>query len=93
MSLSGIERETVIVSNDEDDTASVWTAQRPVITKLRRNPSAVLIEEGQHDGSAWAKFEIPKGLISFRSARVKREYTPEQRAAAAARMKAARNGG
>jgi hypothetical protein len=60
MSLTAPERETVITFNDEDDTALIYTAQRPTITKLRKNPSAKLIEEGTFDGSAWARFEIPK---------------------------------
>jgi hypothetical protein len=53
--------------NDEDETAEIWTAQRPWITKLRKNPSAVLLEEGNHDGSAWARFQIDKSLIQARS--------------------------
>lgn len=77
MSLSPAERETVITFNDEDETAHVWTAQRPVITKLRKNPSAVLLEEGRHDGTAWARFELPASLVSFRSKRM--SLSPEER--------------
>lgn len=90
MSLSAAERETVVNLNDAEDVAYVYTAQRRTITKLRKNPAATLVEEGIHDGSAWARFEMPAGLISFRSVRVKREFTPEQRSAAAARLNAAR---
>lgn len=90
MSLTAAERETVITMNDEDKVAAIWTAQRPVITKLKKNPSAVLIEEGNFDGSVWARFELPAGLISFRSVKVRRELTEEQRAEASARMKALR---
>jgi hypothetical protein len=92
MSLTAAERETIITLNDEDATASIWTAQRPVITKLKKNPAASLIEEGKHDGSAWAKFEMPAELISFRSTRVKRELTSEQRAALAERLKRVKAG-
>lgn len=67
MALTPYERETVIVMSDEDDLAYINTAQRPVITKLRKNPSATLLDEGRFGGTAWARFEIPKGLISFRS--------------------------
>ena len=33
MSLSAVERETVITLNDEDETAEIWTAQRPCIRR------------------------------------------------------------
>jgi hypothetical protein len=69
MSLSAPERETIITLNDEDDTAEIWTAQRPWITKLKKNPAATLLEEGKHDGSAWARFEVPRELIGVRSKR------------------------
>jgi hypothetical protein len=81
MSLTDYERETIVSMNDGSDTASVWTAQRKLITRLRNNPAAVLVDEGTHDGSAWARFTIPAGLVSFRSTRVKRELTDEQRRA------------
>jgi hypothetical protein len=69
MSLSAPERETIITLNDDDATAEVWTAQRPWITKLKKNPSAVLLEEGKHGGSVWARFEVPKELLTIRSKR------------------------
>jgi hypothetical protein len=79
-----------VTLNDEDETAHVYTAQRSWITKLKRNPAATLLEEGTHDGSAWARFELPKGLVSFRSTRVKRELTEEQREELRERMAKAR---
>jgi hypothetical protein len=90
MSLTAPERETIIRFNDEDEVANVWTAQRPVITKLKRNPAATLLDEGNHDGSVWAEFELPKSLISFRSARVKRQLTEEQKAQARLNIQRAR---
>jgi hypothetical protein len=90
MSFTAAERETVITFSDEGDTAAVWTAQRPIITKLKKNAAATLIEEGKFEGTAWARFEIPAGLISFRSTRVKRELTDEQRAALGKRLQLAR---
>jgi hypothetical protein len=62
MSLTGAERETIITLNDEDETAEIWTAQRPWITRLKKNPSALLLEKGKHNGSVWARFEVPKAL-------------------------------
>jgi hypothetical protein len=90
MSFTAAERETVITFSDEGDTAAVWTAQRPIITKLKKNAGATLIEEGKFEGTAWARFEIAAGLISFRSTRVKRELTDEQRAALGKRLQLAR---
>jgi hypothetical protein len=69
MSLTAPERETIITLNDEDETADIWTAQRPWITRLKKNPSATLLEEGVHDGSVWARFEVPKELVGVRSKR------------------------
>jgi hypothetical protein len=87
-SLTAAERETVITMNDEDDVADIWTAQRPIITKLKKNAAAILTEEGKHGSTVWARFTLPADLISFRSKRVKRELTEEQRAELSARMKA-----
>lgn len=71
--LSALERETIVTLNDEEPFARVWTAQRRVITKLKRNPAATLIEEGKHGGSAWARFEVPAELFAgFRSRRLRR---------------------
>lgn len=86
MSLAASERETVITFNDAEQYAEVYTAQRAIITKLKRNPAATLIAEGRHGGSVWAKFEIPKALVSFRSKQVKRELTEEQRRQLAERL-------
>ena len=80
MTLTSPERETIITMNDEDGHACIWTAQRPVITKLKKNPSAVLIEEGKFDGSAWARFEMPADLLSFRSKKVTRVLSEEHKA-------------
>lgn len=90
MSLSEYERETIVSMNDGDEVAHVYTAQRKLITRLKNNPAALLVEEGTHDGSAWARFTIPAGLVSFRSVRVRRELTGEQRAEMAERLRRGR---
>jgi hypothetical protein len=90
VSLTAAERETIVTLNDEDGHAEIWTAQRPIITKLKKNAAATLIAEGKHDGSAWAQFQLPAALVSFRSTRQKRELTAEQRAEIAARLAAGR---
>ena len=70
MTLTADERETVINLNDAEAVAYIYTAQRPVITKLKKNPAATLIEEGTHEGSVSARFELPAALLTFRSGRV-----------------------
>jgi hypothetical protein len=67
VSLTAPERETVIVMSDADELARVYTAQRPVITRLKKNRAARLLEEGRFEGSQWARFELPKSFVSFRS--------------------------
>ena len=89
MSLTAPERETIITMNDEDGHAEIWTAQRPIITKLKKNAAATLIAEGKQDGSAWAKFRLPAKLVSFRSKRTSLKLTEEQRQERAARLRKA----
>ena len=65
MSLTAPERETVITFSDEDDIATVHTHQRKIITKLKNNPAATLIEDISFDGTAGAIFQLPVWAISF----------------------------
>jgi hypothetical protein len=85
VSLTAPERETVITTSDADDHIRIWTAQRPMITKLKANPAATLVDEGWYGTSAWAEFHVPAGLLTVRSG--KRKMTDAQREAAAARMR------
>jgi hypothetical protein len=88
LSLTAPERETVITFSDEDETATVHTHQRRIITKLMNNPAAGLIERIDFDNTVGAVVKIPADLISFRSGR--RKLTPEQTQAAAANLGKAR---
>lgn len=67
MSLTAPERETVITFSDADDTATVHTHQRKIITKLKNNPAAELVEDISFDGTAGAIFRLPVWAISFLS--------------------------
>ena len=87
MSLTPPERETVISFSDDEDTAYIYSAQRTVITKLKKNPAAVLTEEGVFEGSAWARFTLPASLVSFRTTNTRRELSTEQRESLASRMR------
>jgi len=87
MSLTAPERETIIGMDDSRDTASIYTAQRKLITKLKKNPAVVLLEEGVFEGSAWARFEMPANLISFRTVKKTIVLTEEQKQARAAQLR------
>jgi hypothetical protein len=79
---------TVITLSDEDDTATIHTHQRRIITKLLYNPAAREIEDLTFDGTAGAVFQLPAELITFRSKR--RTLSPEQARAAGANLDKAR---
>ncbi len=85
MSLTASERETVITFNDADDDAEVFTHQRPVITKLKKNPEARLIEEGVFESTRWARFAIPRRYVTFRRKRREATSTSGQGFASSAR--------
>lgn len=44
--LTAPERETIVGLNDGEDTATIYSAQRVIINRLRKHPAAELIEEG-----------------------------------------------
>jgi hypothetical protein len=85
--LTAPERETVILLSDADGVARISTHQPTILTKLRNNPAAVEIEDLSFGTTRGASFEIPASLISFRTKR--RVLSPEQRVAAAERLRAA----
>jgi hypothetical protein len=90
--LTAPERETIIGTSDADDYYDIWTAQRPVITKLKKNPAAALVEEGFYGTTAWARFQLPANLLTFRSAKRTVELTDEQRAERRERLARVRRG-
>jgi hypothetical protein len=87
MALSETERETIIGMTDADDVAYIYSAQRKVITKLKKIPGLKILEEGVFEGSAFIKCELPANLISIRKPTT---LTAEQRAARSATMAATR---
>lgn len=90
-SLTKPERETVVTWSDDDRTAYIWTAQRPVITKLENNPAAVKVKGGFIGSSEWAEFTLPASLISFRTRRTElSEASRAKRVASLAKARAAK---
>lgn len=73
------ERETVITWSDADQVINISTAQARMITQLKNNPSATLVEIA--DGTHF--FELPLGLITVRKGRKSAGGTKRNPAAAA----------
>lgn len=90
--MNAVERETVITTSDADDHVHIWTAQRTVITACSKRPEIVTVGEGfTKDGTAWAEFRIPARLWSpVTGLKRKSSMTDEQKAAATARLREAR---
>lgn len=86
------ERETTLTMSDGDNLVRINTAQRTVITRLRRKPEIFTETASGHFGSTeWAEFTCPKDRFNLgAAARPKREMTDEQREAIAARLNAHR---
>jgi len=59
------ERETIIIYNEADPLASVWTASEPVYRRLKKQGYEP-VEDSER--SAW--FEVPKKCVSIRKPKV-----------------------
>lgn len=89
--LSAPERETVVTVTDDDRFVRIWTCQRKFIGLLHKHPSFQCTKAGNIDGTPWAEFEIEADQWSpVTGAKRRSNMTAEQRATAAARLKAAR---
>ncbi len=55
------ERETVIIFNEAEDTASIWTASGVIYRKLKK-----LGYSPTEDNDRSASFEVPKKCVSIR---------------------------
>jgi hypothetical protein len=86
------ERETTLTVTDADDVVRVWSNRRKDITKLRRHPLIRIVREGIDQGTVWVEAEIPADKWNPVSGakRASKPLTPEQRAAAAERLRQAR---
>ena len=71
------ERETIINFNEEDDTASIWTASDAVYRRLMKRLGREYLTE---DSERHAVFTFPKELISLPRVKAKRVLTDAQRA-------------
>ena len=66
--LTKLEQETIILYNEEEGTASVYTHNKKLITKLRRMaekfPDKVYPERREHPGAV--SYIVPKRCVSVR---------------------------
>lgn len=90
------EQETSIVFERNSDKMTIWTSDNTMVTKLRglmtKSPEKYILRSiSTYDGQPVAyEVEAPKEFLSFRSVRVTRTMTEEQRIANSERMKAMR---
>lgn len=78
MALTAPERETVILMDDDCETATVTTWQRKWITKLKNNPAAELVQEFKSGTTSGAEFRVPAEFVTVRT---KRRSRPDLAAA------------
>jgi hypothetical protein len=71
-SLTPIERETIITTDDGRKTATITSYQRKIISALK-NKGYVPVEDGRLGSTYWAEFEIPVKGLSFRRPRAKKQ--------------------
>ena len=87
MSLTKYEQETIINYNNEEKTASIFTYDKSLIRKLDKRLAEMSDMELIRRGEDFAEYSLPKKWIKVA---FPRQYSDEQRAEMAERMKAAR---
>ena len=87
--LSSYEKETIILYNNADETASVFTYHTTLQNKLNdlvgKNPDIKITDQGEE----WVRYEVSKKWVKISPPR-KRELSDEQRSEMAERLANAR---
>src|SRR3990172_6009947 len=93
--MTGLERETTINFNDEEDFAEISTFQMRWLTRLRKHKEAKFIKDIEMGSRVIGKiYHIPKTCITLKmSKRPAREMTAEQRQASSDRFRKVREAG
>lgn len=87
MAIPVVEQETVVQYNRDGETATIYTTDTTQMTKLDKIYPRH--KEHKNGGEVVAvEYVVDKGLVSYRSKRMKNSMTKEQKAAASARLKA-----
>lgn len=87
MNLTKYEQETIINYNNEEKTASIFTYDKSLIRKLDKRLAEMSDMKLICRGEDFAEYSLPKKWIKVA---FPRQYSDEQRAEMAERMKAAR---
>lgn len=87
MNLTKYEQETIINYNNEEKTASIFTYDKSLIRKLDKRLAEMSDMKLIRRGEYFAEYSLPKKWIKVA---FPRQYSDEQRAEMAERMKAAR---
>ena len=87
MNLTKYEQETIINYNNEEKTASIFTYDKLLIRKLDKRLAEMSDMKLIRRGEDFAEYSLPKKWIKVA---FPRQYSDEQRAEMAERMKAAR---
>ena len=92
MSVTAPERETIILTSDEDSEWTVYTCQQKIMTKMKKIGAEPYKTEKDSNGNVIANYyKIDFKQVSFRSPSQKREMTEEQKQKVAERLQRARN--
>ena len=87
MALTALERETTINMSDGDELVRIWTAQRRVINRIRKDDRFTITSEGVEDGTEWLTATIPADKYHpVTGAKRERNLTDEQRQELAERL-------
>lgn len=91
------EQETTVQVSRDTGTLNIWSSDNTMITKLRKcvaeSPDVWKCWEGSRDPDGNLTgyfFSAPRDMLTFRTKKVTREFTDEQREAAAERLKRVR---
>ena len=87
MNLTKYEQETIINYNNEEKTAFIFTYDKSLIRKLDKRLAEMSDMKLIRRGEDFAEYSLPKKWIKVA---FPRQYSDEQRAEMAERMKAAR---
>ena len=85
MSLTKYEQETIIIYNNEESTAKVYTHHAALQNKLNKLTGENSDISVLRSGDGWTEYAMPKSWVKV-SPKRKRNMTEEQRAAASVRM-------